>query len=271
MRFVIFPEIRKMATKRKASSLEEGQDVEEGQKTSTTVKQGTSQLSQLSMPGVFLINSKSQGGKSHLLHCTMYQNRKKFKWGVGFSQSSFNEENLSYIHPRFKHLRYDPAVLREVLVQQAKVPKPERPLVFIIFDDCITDIHQDDKVLKEAVTQTFHYNICIVITTQSINALPTWVRENAFQVALFKNFTEGAIEAAYKSYGQDFDNVKQFKHNVNNKLGEHVFAFSDRHAKGQWLFLKCPPPPLPKFMLRFGEEKKKKSKKRPKKKRRYRK
>lgn len=229
-------------------------------------------LKTISIPGVFLINSKSQGGKSHLLHWVFYENKDKFAWGVVFSNTAFNEENLPYVDRRFKHLRYNQQVLRNLLEEQIKIPKKSRPLVFIIFDDCLSDFHQEDKVLLEAITQTFHYNIFICITTQSINKVLNFGRENAFQVALFKLFSKGQVEAAYDSYGQDFDTVKEFKENVNKKLGKHVFAFLDRHnadMSGIWLFLKCPPPPLPAFKLRSGlpeepENKKRKATSEPK-------
>lgn len=224
-------------------------------------------LEQINMPGVCLINSKSQGGKSHAGHCIFYANRKKFAWGIGFGNTIFNEDNLSFIPKRFKHMRYDPNVLRQVLLLQIEVEKNQRPLVFVYFDDCISDFQQEDKVLMEAVTQTFHYNIFIMITTQSINKIPNYVRENAFQVILFKLFSKGQINAAYDSYGQDFDSVNDFKNEVNNKLGDHVFAFINRHTGGTWRFCKCPPPPLPAFKFDFDpdedkeDDKKKKKKK----------
>lgn len=234
-------------------------------------------LTQINMPGVCLINSKSQGGKSHAGHCIFYANKNKFAWGIGFGNTIFNENNMSFIPRRFKHMRYDPNVLRQVLMLQIDVPKEERPLVFIYFDDCISDFQQEDKVLMEAVTQTFHYNIFIMITTQSINKIPNYVRENAFQVILFKLFSKGQINAAFDSYGQDFDSVNDFKNEVNNKLGDHVFAFINRHKGGTWRFCKCPPPPLPAFEFKFGpdeekeNEKKMKQKKMKKKKRKIKK
>lgn len=234
-------------------------------------------LTQINMPGVCLINSKSQGGKSHAGHCIFYANKNKFAWGIGFGNTIFNENNMSFIPRRFKHMRYDPNVLRQILMLQIDVPKEERPLVFIYFDDCISDFQQEDKVLMEAVTQTFHYNIFIMITTQSINKIPNYVRENAFQVILFKLFSKGQINAAFDSYGQDFDSVNDFKNEVNNKLGDHVFAFINRHKGGTWRFCKCPPPPLPAFEFKFGpdeekeNEKKMKQKKMKKKKRKIKK
>jgi len=240
--------------------------------TSTTpFDHGQDILTQINMPGVCLINSKSQGGKSHAGHCIFYANRHKFAWGIGFGNTIFNENNMSFIPRKFKHIRYKPDVLRNLLIEQIKVEKEKRPLVFIYFDDCISDFQQDDKVLMEAVTQTFHYNIFIMITTQSINKIPNYVRENAFQVILFRLFSKNQIEAAYDSYGQDFESVKEFKKKINNNLGEHVFAFSNRHQSSGWKFCKCPPPPLPSFKFEFGppderEEKAKKDEKKKKKK-----
>lgn len=214
-------------------------------------------LTQINMPGVCLINSKSQGGKSHAGHCIFYANRKKFSWGIGFGNTIFNQNNMSFVPRRFKHMRYNPNVLREVLLQQIAAPEERRPLVFIYFDDCISDFQQEDKVLMEAVTQTFHYNIFIMVTTQSINKLPNYVRENSFQVILFKLFTKGQIQAAYESYGQDFDTIKDFKNSVNNKLGDpkdHIFAYINKHKGGKWRFCKCPPPPLPSFKFKYGPD-----------------
>lgn len=216
------------------------------------VDKETDILEQISMPGVCLINSKSQGGKSHAAHCIFYANRSKFAWGVAFSNTVFNEDNMTFVPKEFKHRRYNKEVLREVLVLQLSVPQERRPLVFIAFDDCITDFHMEDKVLMEAITQTKHYNIFIMITTQSINKVPNFARENAFQVLLFKMFSKNQLDAAYDSYGQDFETVKDFKKRVNNRLGDHVFAFINRHGAGEWKFCKFPPPPLPRFQFRYG-------------------
>jgi hypothetical protein len=202
----------------------------------------------LSVPGVFLVNSKSQGGKSHLCHCTFYVLRDKFSYGICFCQSAFNAENLTYIDKRFVHLRYSPHILRLVLLKQASIPKPRKP-VWILLSDCVSDLQQEDKVLFEACTQSTHYDIFVVIETQNINTIPNWARGNAFQIALFKQWTEDQLKAAYKAYGQNFKNLEEFKEKVNNKLGDHKFAFSDRqHGDGSFMICKCPAE-LPKFKL----------------------
>jgi len=226
------------------------------EKKTTKDGKNTHPFDRVSMPGVFLVNSKSQGGKSYLIHCLMYHHRKYYKkgWGILFSNTCFNTENVTFVPKGFKHMRYDPEVLKQVLRLQAAIPKKKRPPVFIIFDDCISELQDNDKILLEAITQTPHYNIWICISTQHVNAVPSFARDNAFQIALFKVFTENGLKACYKSYGQDFPNMAEFKEKVNNKLGDHVFAFTDRQHQGPWMFLKCPPPPLPKFMLKYGPE-----------------
>jgi hypothetical protein len=264
-----FKEMQEKKRKREIEDEEESKTPKEVD--AKTVSDDGDVLTQINMPGVCLINSKSQGGKSHAGHCIFYANKNKFAWGIGFGNTIFNENNMSFIPRRFKHMRYDPNVLRQVLMLQIDVPKEERPLVFIYFDDCISDFQQEDKVLMEAVTQTFHYNIFIMITTQSINKIPNYVRENAFQVILFKLFSKGQINAAFDSYGQDFDSVNDFKNEVNNKLGDHVFAFINRHKGGTWRFCKCPPPPLPTFEFKYGPDEKDDKKKKKKKKKKIKK
>lgn len=220
----------------------------------------------VSMPGLSLVNSKSQGGKSHLIHCLFYHHRKKFKRGKGrgivFSNTSFNSANITFVPRCFKHMRYNPEVLREMMRLQMEIPEDERPLTFILFDDCITELQDNDKVLFEACTQTPHYNLFILISTQHVNSVPSFARDNAFQTFLFKMFTENSLKACYQSYGQDFNNMNDFRDKVNKKLAKHVFAFSDRQEQGPWIFLKCPPGPLPKFMLDYGPKEEDYSKKR---------
>jgi hypothetical protein len=246
------------------------QQKDKGKKDESSTKDEGINGLDINTPGLMIINSKSQGGKSHLAQYTMYEKRKAFKWGIAFSNTAFNDDNLAYIPKRFKHLEYRPLILWEVMCKQAAVPKAQRPLVFVWIDDCNAQMNEHDKILYRAITQTFHYNLFILITTQNINTLPSWCRENAFQVVLFKMFTKGALESAYDSYGQDFDSVKDFKHQINNKLGDHVFAYINRHKMGQWKFMKCPAV-LPKFKLKYGpeyeEEKKQKNKKGKRKKR----
>lgn len=225
----------------------------------------------ISMPGLVLFNSKPGGGKSHALRYLMYRNQRRFAHGIAFSKSAFRPGNLEYVpnftgvgedkdrYLNFKHMVFNEQVLREFLDGQARYPEGERPLGFIIFDDDISDKNMwNCSAMIDAVTMYRHYNIVLFICVQYINKVSTTVRECASQVALFKMDSKRSIEAAYDSYGQEFEDADQFKKwlfEATQPATEHKFAWKDKMNDRPWIVARAPEV-IPPFRLDYGRKEK---------------
>ena len=236
----------------------------------------------ISLPGMTLMVSKPGGGKSHLAKYLIYLNRSRIKHAIAFSKSAFRPGNIAFMpnytgmgkdaekYFNFKHMRYDKNVLREFLEGQARYPEGQRPLGLIYFDDDISEAGMfNDEYVIDAATMYRQYNVWVIIATQHVNKVSTTVRECASEVALFKMDSKRAIEAAYESYGQDFEDYKAFKAWLfmnTTPAEEHNFCWKDKMNDKPWEVLRAPAQ-VPEFRLDYGkkcecqggEDKKKKS------------
>jgi len=222
----------------------------------------------ISLPGCVILNSKPGGGKSHLLRYIMYCNRHKFKHGIVFSNSVFRKGNMDYIptfedtpedkkeYLNFKHPIYDETILMNFLNGQMQYEEEERPLGFVLFDDAITDpgMWMSAPILK-AATMYRHFNIFLGISTQYINKIPPIVRECASQVGLFWMAGKRSSDAAYESYGQDFDDAKSFARWLDHMTGpanSHKFAWKDKFNEAPWRICRAPET-IPRFRIDYGK------------------
>lgn len=203
----------------------------------------------VSMPGLTILNSKSRGGKSHLERYIFWKNQHRLHLGISFSNTGRERNNLDWVPPEFKHFKFDETILRAFLALMKTLP-PET-LGFVLIDDDMTGFNS--PALLEAATQTYHNNIWVIITTQHVNKIPPSIREQAFQVALFKMETKRNLTAAYESYGQDFYDQKKFESYVMDPkyTGDHRFLWKDKSQDKPWKCLRCPPI-IPEFKLKYG-------------------
>jgi len=214
---------------------------------------------EVSIPGVLLINGRSGEGKSHLAHCVIHQAKDKVDYAVSFSDTAFNEENLTWMPKEFCHQGYDPEIFGKILDKQRD--NPELGTVLVYVDDCSgSQKLWSCKKMQQAVTAYKHYRMWIILCVHYINVVPPIIRENASQICIFGLHTKRALEAAWESYGQEYDLLTDFKHFVYEALqwneGEearstHIFIYKDRGRRSKWQALKCSDE-LPAFYLDYG-------------------
>lgn len=210
----------------------------------------------LTIPGLHIIIGLQGGGKSHLIRYIMCENRKKFNWGIVFSNTSFSAKNFDYIDERFVHASYDQRKLVALKNKHAALIKDgHSPSGFVIFDDCLFGKQWHDAEFLSLVTQLRHYNITCIISCQYPQAVPPVIRTNAFQVMSFAMGSQAALKAMYASYGQIFDSYEQFKTYMNESTGDHQFVMYDARngtttVAGRYSIMKAPAT-IPKFKVRF--------------------
>lgn len=238
------------------------------QKKSRTVEGVCSNDFHLNLPGLLILNSKPAGGKSHMLRYLFYRYRALFSYGIFFSRTAFRAGNLDYVpdfkgtpedkknYHNFKHMKWNSEKLRALLDKQASYPDEERPLVFVGFDDNISEKAMwEDEAFIDLVTMFRHYNAFVAIATQYINKVCTTARECATDVGLFKMDSKRSIEAAYDSYGMEFEDMKTFKAWLDSNTTPpelHNCCWKDKANDKPWKVVRAPAV-IPEFRLEYGK------------------
>jgi len=196
------------------------------------------------------------GGKSHLIRYMMYTLKKKFDYGVVFTNTFFEDDSFDYVNKKYIHPEYNEDVLTELmniqanLIEEGKTQKE----AYCIFDDCIDASQFKCPKLKQLCTQLRHYHITVIFATQYVNLIPPYMRSNAMYVVIFKTDSECSLKALYASYGQLFNNFNEFKNHIMHKLGNYKFIFYDKNHVSENIAdtyrIMVAPEHIPKFRLK---------------------
>jgi hypothetical protein len=207
----------------------------------------------------FLIVAGPQGyGKSHLIKYIMLANRKKFSYGLVFTNTNFSVGSFDYVPKGFVYDQYNEEVLLRLMeIQKNAVERGIKKNAYLIFDDCLFGKQFKSEPFQQLMTQLRHYNIYCIISTQYPNAIPPLFRANAFQVAMFYNSTKRALTALYENYGQLFDSYDQFKKFLIKSTGNYQFLFYETQGKSvnvleRYRVMKAPEK-IPKFTLKVNK------------------
>lgn len=197
----------------------------------------------LTFPSVCIINGAQRQGKSTCIRYIMGEYKEKFKYGIIFSNTLFSsEENYDYVPNKYIHPQFQEDKLIKLMEIQRNLPEGQRPLCFIIFDDCLFGEQWRSNNLKQLVTQVAHYNCFIIISTQYPQAIPSLVRSTAFFCIIFGGLTgRNAMKALYESYGMvKYNNMNEFTGYVIENTGDYKFIFINHKDGKKFRVLKCP-------------------------------
>lgn len=205
-------------------------------------QEATIEVMPVSIPGVFIANSKSQEGKSHLLKYIAHAHRDEFDYAMGISGTGGDEQNLPFIPKDMTYFSWpgektkkEPqgetkAAIERMIAEQLKIPKEERPIVLLAIEDEFESLK--DPLILALATRPTHYNVWLFIACNWINKVPPGIREGAWQVAIFKTETKAGLQAAYESYGLDCWDLAAFRKLVNEGTGEFRFLYKNLKGKG---------------------------------------
>lgn len=188
----------------------------------------------VNVPGMVLINGAPREGKSHLMEYIMYHKRHRIMAAYVFSNTMQDPSNLPFVSPDFKFPSWNEEVARGIINFQKSRPKEEREIIAVLIDDCMANPQQwSSQALLEMCTQMFHLHLFVIIAVQHVNKVPTTLRESYFQTAIFRTNTENTLNAAYASYGQDFNSQAAFKQVAQGDLGCNRFAYKNKFGTRQ--------------------------------------
>lgn len=213
----------------------------------------------IEIPSLIIINSPQGGGKSHLIRYIMYQYRKKFDYGICFTNTFFEDDSFDYIKRKYIHPRYNPDVMKGLMNIQADLigQKKRGKQAFVIFDDCLDAKQFSDNNFQEICMQCRHYDITVIFAVQYCNIIPPFMRANAMSVVIFRTDSQANLKALYESYGQAFNNYNEFKNYLMQKLGNYKFIYYDkRHVSeniDETYRIMVAPSKIPKFILKANK------------------
>ena len=214
----------------------------------------------LTTPSLNIIVGAQGLGKSHLIKMIMHKLRKKFDYGIVFTNTFFDNNPFPYIEDEYIHPEYNEKVLENLMDIQAKlIGEGKKKSAFVIFDDCIDDDKEfSSPTLKRLTTQLRHY-LTVIFSTQYCNAIPSRMRTNAMCVFMFHTDTKNSLEALYNSYGQAFETYNDFKKFILEKTSaKYNFIYynkmqNDNSLENNYKVYRCPAK-IPSFKIKFNNK-----------------
>lgn len=185
----------------------------------------------IEIPGLLIINGEQGSGKSSLIKYLMYMNRKKFNYGIVFTNTSFDRDDkgsFSYIPKQFIHSEFKEEILQTLMNKQAQLIKNRIKLeAFVILDDCLDVEMFNSRWFKRLATQMRHYHITVIISTQYPNAIPPRYRANCMSTVIFQTTMNTALRALWESYGQKYS-FTDFRALVMQSTGNYQFLYYNK-------------------------------------------
>lgn len=172
----------------------------------------------MKFPGVFIFVGKPKQGKTfsmtHILRKEITGRR--FKFGLVMSGTAGLNKDFSFL-PKDVIREFNESDLEKYIAglkQKRKKLGDQMPENFLVLDDCVGLLDSYNPVLQNLCTIHRHLKLTIFICVQYINsrASGTILRECVTRAIIFRSKVANTLKALWDSFGQGFDNKKQFKH-----------------------------------------------------------
>lgn len=185
----------------------------------------------IEIPGLLIINGEQGSGKSSLIKYLMRMNKRKFDYGIVFTNTSFDRDDkasFNYIPKGFVHSEFSEDILIALMNKQKDLIKNRiKKEAFVILDDCLDRDMFNSKWFQRLATQLRHYHITAIISTQYPNALPPKYRTNCMSTVIFRTNTNVALKALWESYGQYYK-FNEFRELVMKSTGNYQFLYYNK-------------------------------------------
>ena len=177
---------------------------------------------------LFILVGKSERGKTHFLKWLLYHGCTRkwapFQRGMVFVRTKFN---CSYkFHPAsrpnvmiFEDFRLD--ILKKYVENLKKIYKEHGKLEpsFLVFDDLVGVLNNDDPWFVNFIGTYRHYNITIFIAVQYLTgrkSVSPIMREQTTACIMFNSKNHRTVENLFENFGQLFESRKEFQAHFYN-------------------------------------------------------
>jgi hypothetical protein len=186
-------------------------------------------MSFFTVPGLHILASKPEGGKSTLIKFELYKGaqQKTYDYAIIFTKNTDDgfEKIIdeSYIYYNYK----DSALAKILKFQKDKIEEGNSLKLLLIFDDVIGSIDFNFPLMTILITRYRHFNIGVVFSTQYLFKIPPTIRECASKAIMFYQKTKKSLNACYETYGQSFGTYKKFAEYLISNTKDYQFIVSN--------------------------------------------
>ena len=156
-------------------------------------------------PWQILMVGAKHSGKSQCIKYVCRAYASQFACIVVFCPTALNGF-YSFIPKRYVHDDYDPEVMREILTKQEDYKRAGKSVhVLCVFDDIIgSETINFEKRQQNELNRVFcanrHYNLSVIVVTQSLKRVPRILRDNVDGACIFRCMRQ-AYEGLYETFG----------------------------------------------------------------------
>jgi len=156
-----------------------------------------------------------------------------FKLGIVFSKTGKIDDEYNYIPDENIYEDFDPMVLDAYNkhIEQLQEEKGESIPNFIIFDDMLGHLNQNDGMLLNTIVTSRHRGTSIFLNCQYLkgSGSSTTLREVVSHAILFNSKSLNTITGFYENFGQLFNNIHEFKaHFLKHTSEKYTAMLFDR-------------------------------------------
>lgn len=157
----------------------------------------------IKLPARIIITGKSNTGKTVYAKTLLYSLADNIDKLYIFSPTYEDSPFIDIDGNKKVYLEYDAEKLNNIIKQQKHTLNNHGELahVLILFDDCILDIHKNDKLFQSIFTRGRHYNISPIVITQRLRIIPPICRYNVDYVCCTKIYNSLEKEIIFNEFG----------------------------------------------------------------------
>ena len=171
-----------------------------------------------STPRCILLCGKMKKGKSNMCKYLLLDgalNQRIFNFGLVFTQTKYSGD-YDFLPDQYIIKGYDENILRNYVKQLEKIKESgiTPPANFIVFDDLLGILKQNNSFLLNFITISRHLSCNIFLLTQYLNVgSSTTLRECCSHAIMFNSKNYNTLDSLYKNFGQLFSKFDDFKYN----------------------------------------------------------
>ena len=178
-------------------------------------------------PAIILLSAACGQGKSYMIKYLMHnltQKTDNFDFGICISNTSAFTGEYDYIPKKYVHSLYSEKLIENLMNIQKKNLKSR---AFLILDDCLGQVNFNNSAILRLFTQYRHFRITILLSTQYLNKIPTFIRECSTYVFIFKQTIKRSYESLYQSFGQNYETLNKFIKYIQENTENYNTVFVD--------------------------------------------
>ena len=169
-------------------------------------------------PNLHVLIGRSRSGKSYLIKYLISQclENKIFKFGIVICPSKFNGD-YNFLPDKYVYEGNTEIILEKYLTFITTKYKDKIPNNFIIFDDCLGNLHDKSELFISFISRYRHFKCSVFITSQYTNLLSTLIRQQMSYCWIIGHVqNELSYKALYNCCGQICNNYNDCVETIDN-------------------------------------------------------